>query len=88
MDFYGFSSILGGSGARGFAGLWRPVAACGGLWQPVATCGSGAGSPLETFQSGGRGTGQAGQAGRAGRAGREARQAGRQASRQVGRQAD
>ena len=20
-----------------FAGLWRPVAACGGLWQPVAS---------------------------------------------------
>ncbi len=26
-------------GARGFGGLWQPVAACGGLWQPVAACG-------------------------------------------------
>jgi len=26
----------GAPGARGIAGLWRPVAGCGGLWRAVA----------------------------------------------------
>ena len=63
------------------------MAACGTLWQPVAP---ELGPLLETLQPG-RQAGQAGQAGRtgrAGRAGRQGRQAGRKASRQVGRQAD
>ena len=75
MDFHGFSSILGGSGARRFGSLWRPVATCGAGLDPL----------LETLQPGrqdrqGR---QAGQAGQAGRAGRQAGQAGRKASRQA-----
>ena len=35
MDSHGFSWISGGSGARRFASLWRPVAACGSLWRRI-----------------------------------------------------
>ena len=52
MDFHNSSSVLGGSGARRFAGLWRPVATCGSLWRPVAGCGAGAGSPLKPLHLG------------------------------------
>ena len=32
-----FGCPPGAVGARGFGGLWRPVAACGALWRPVET---------------------------------------------------
>ena len=55
MDFYRFTSIyidsngfvmdLGGSGARMFSSLCRPVAACGSLWQRI-------GSPIRNISGG------------------------------------